>query len=584
MTAPDYKSSWRQFQASQKQQAPAIDFHVGIAATFTADPLVPYLGGHLLAKNLKADVSIGPYNQLRQLFQNPLGFFAGNQTDVILIIWRLEDMFGAQLAQCLDEGAALPALLQSVADFIDGLGKLRQNFKGTIIVSTPPYPIMPGFEALELGQAARGGVVHHQASLAFLQGVAKLDRIRLLDLAALLQQHGAEKAFDARKWQLYRQPYTEAFWQNAGVQTARILAAEKIAPKKCIALDLDNTLWGGIIGEDGLQGIALGEDFPGRAFRDFQRYLMHLKSKGVMLAVASKNNPEDAFEVFDKHDAMILSRRDITVFEISWESKVEAIQRIAKKLNIGLDALVFVDDNAKEIGEVNERLPMVTTLMVPEELAELPQLLSRTDLFDVAEVTEEDRRRTDMMSADMTRQSEQSRLSEDDFRKSLELKIDVFAAQKQHIARVTQLINKTNQFNLTTRRRTQDEVEALAARKDALVLGMDIKDKYGDYGLVGVAVLEKQKNICHIDTLLMSCRVLGRGAETTFLAQIAEAAKSLGCDTLLAQYIETPKNAMVKDLYSRFGFQPQDDTWLLPVAEAPAIPEHVQTRLMLPVA
>ncbi len=583
MTAPDYKLSWREHLASQKRGI-AADFRIGIAATMTAEPLVPYLGGRLLEKNFQPDITVGPFNQLRQLCQNHGAFFGRDDINVILVIWRLEDMFAAQLARCLDDATALPALLQAVAEFTQLLETLRRNFTGTLIVSTPPYPVMPGFEALELGQAAVGSLVYQQANLVFLQKILKIDRIRLLDSAALMQQHGAAKAFDARKWQLYRQPYTEAFWQDTGIQAARILAAEKTSAKKCIVLDLDNTLWGGIVGEDGLQGIALGEDFPGRAFRDFQRHLMHLKSKGIMLAVASKNNPEDALEVFDKHDAMILLRKDITAFEISWDSKVDALQRIAKKLNIGLDALVFVDDNPKEIGEVNERLPMVTTFMVPEELADLPCLLSRSDLFDIAELTDEDRRRTEMMSADIARQSEQSQMSEDDFRKSLELKIEVFATQKQHLARVTQLINKTNQFNLTTRRRTQSDVEALAMRKDALVLGMDIKDKYGDYGLVGVAIIEKQGHTCLIDTLLMSCRVLGRGAETTFLAQIAAAAKSLGCSLLRGTYIETPKNAMVKDFYSRFGFKADGDGWSLPVAEAPAIPDHLQTPLTLPVA
>src|SRR5262245_39360639 len=257
---------------------------------------------------------------------------------------------------------------------------------------------------------------------------------------------------------------------------------------------------------------------------------------------------------------MVLSRSDIAVFEIHWESKVESIKRVAKKLNIGLDSLVFVDDNPKEIGEITERLPAVTCVMVPEELAYLPGLLAETDFFDLAEVTEEDRRRTEMMAADNIRQERQETMSEEEFRRSLNLKIDVFGAQKQHLARVTQLINKTNQFNLTTIRRTQDEVEALAMRKDALVLGMDIKDKYGDYGLVGVAILKKEKKSCVIDTLLMSCRVLGRGAEDTFIAKLAEAAKTLDCNEMRGKYIPTGKNAMVKDLYRRFNFSHDSQT------------------------
>jgi FkbH-like protein len=306
-----------------------------------------------------------------------------------------------------------------------------------------------------------------------------------------------------------------------------------------------------------------------------------LKNKGILLAVASKNNPEDAYEVFDKHDAMILSRKDIAVFEVHWESKVESIKRIARKLNIGIDSLVFVDDNPKEIGEVSERLPEVSCVLVPEELAYLPGLLAETDFFDIAEFTDEDRRRTEMMAADNLRKQTQETMSEEEFRKSLKLKIAVFEIEKQHLSRVTQLINKSNQFNLTTIRRTQDEVETLANSSSAMVLGMDIRDKYGDYGLVGVAILQKESRICIIDTLLMSCRVLGRGAEDTFITKLAEAARTLGCDELRGKYIPTAKNAMVKDLYHRFQFKRlgQSDEWMIKINDVPRAPQHIEATL-----
>jgi FkbH-like protein len=363
-----------------------------------------------------------------------------------------------------------------------------------------------------------------------------------------------------------------------------MIASEKFSPKKCVVLDLDNTLWGGIIGEDGLVGIQLGDEFPGKAYRDFQKYLLQLKSKGVLLAVASRNNPDDAYEVFDKHDAMVLSRKDIAAFEIHWDSKVESIQRVARTLNIGIDSLVFVDDNPKEIGEVSERLPEVTCVMVPEELAYLPGLLSDTDLFDFSQITEEDRRRTEMMAAESLRKQTQDVMSEDEFRRSLNLRVKVFQAETQHLARVTQLINKTNQFNLTTVRRTQDEVEALAKSKNVMVLGMDIVDKYGDYGLVGVAILKKEGTVCVIDTLLMSCRVLGRGAENAFLAKLGEAANTLGCEELSGMYIPTAKNGIVKDLYKRLGFTggPQEGHWFLRTAEGyPQVPSGVGVELHL---
>ena len=530
------------------------------------------------AKNLKPAFSVAPFGQLQQLCINHK--HAVGDADVIVMLWRIEDMFATKLAATLDAAEALPGLLDDIRHFAAAVAQLRRNFSGTLIVSAPPFPSLPGFSALELASPAMQ--VYTAVAQTWAQETAKIDRLRVLDLQALLIEHGARHAHDARKWQLYRQPYTEIFWQAIGAQTGRMIAAEKAGPKKCVVLDLDNTLWGGVIGEDGLGGIALGDEFPGRAFRDFQRYLMHLKSKGVMLAVASKNNPDDAYEVLDKHDAMVLSRKDIVAFEINWESKVDSIKRIATKLNIGLDAIVFVDDNAKEIGEVQERLPAVTCLLVPEELADLPTLLANTDLFDTLQITDEDRKRTDMMAADQQRNAVQETMSEEDFRKSLQLKIDVFAAEKQHLARITQLVNKTNQFNLTTIRSTQDDIEKLAASPGNIVLGMNIADKYGDYGLVGVAILTKKGVTAEIDTLLMSCRVLGRGAEETFIAQLAAAAVAVGCTALRGKYLPTAKNGMVKDLYPRFKFASDGDAWLLKTADAPKIPAHIDASLRLP--
>ena len=584
MTGPDSKLAWRQYVAAQRQRAnPEFDMRMAIAGSMTVEPLEPHLGAHLLSKKFKPRITVGPFNQLRQICYDHQSVLGGNDFNAIALLWRVEDLFPDMLAQCLASPAAVGELLREVKSLADAVAHLRKSFKGTLIVSTPPYPSMPGFELLDMGQASSGMTAFNAVAQFWTREIAQMERVRLFDLHGLMLNAGIKQAQDVRKWQLYRQPYTEAFWQEIGWMLGRMIAAEKISPKKCVVLDLDNTLWGGIIGEDGLGGIQLGDDFPGKAYRDFQRYLLHLKSKGVLLAVASKNNPEDAYEVFEKHDAMVVSRKDIAAFEIHWESKVESIKRVAKKLNIGLDSLVFVDDNPKEIGEVTERLPDVSCVMVPEELAYLPGLLAETDFFDFAEVTDEDRRRTEMMAADNIRQETQETMSEEEFRKSLNLKIDVFAAQKQHLARVTQLINKTNQFTMTTIRRTQDEVEALANSKDAFVLGMDIKDKYGDYGLVGVAILKKENKSCVIDTLLMSCRVLGRGAEDTFIAKIAEAAKTLDCDEMRGKYIPTAKNGMVKDLYQRFNFcyDPPTDEWIVKLSQAPKTPEHIDALLRL---
>ncbi len=537
----------------------------------TVEPLEPYLVAYLLGRGFKnPHIYIWPFGQLQQICRDYKSFFS-QDTEVIALLWRIEDMFPDLLEDTR-------GLLEAIADFAASIRALRGSFSGTIVVSVPPYPADPVMDATDLEQPVRGAALHRRAVEAWTNHMQEIGRIRLLDLGALENKVGADAARDPRKWFLYRQPWTEKFWALAGRQLGRVIAAETKSPKKCIVLDADNTLWGGIIGEDGLVGIALGEDFPGSAYRAFQKHVLHLKQKGVLLAIASKNNEADFFEVLDKHDAMVLRRGDIAVFQVHWNSKVDSIRHIAKTLNIGTDALVFIDDSAKEIAEVRERLPEVVCLQAPEEAADLPGLLADCDLFDFAEITDEDRHRTDMVVAEGARQKLQEKLSEADFKASLGLEMTVFDARRQHIARVTQLINKTNQFNLTTVRRAQDEVEALARSPLHRVIGMELKDKYGDYGLVGVAILAKEGKTCVIDTLLMSCRVLGRDVETAFIALLAEQAAGAGCGVMAGKYIPTPKNAMVKDLYQKHGmvYDAARDVWTLPLSAAAPVPPHMR--------
>ena len=319
---------------------------IGVAGTFTADPLSLHLTKKLTDHNAP-ELYVAPYNQITQLSFAPEKLL-GEQVDVLIILWRFEDIG-----------------FEELDNFIEALKRLRQNFDGTLIISTPPYPHSPQFDVGDLQQVRSGLSAYNKALNHFIEAAQEIDNTNFLNLAGLMENFGAERAHDIRKWYLYKQPYAENFWGEIAAQAARILKAQTIPAKKCIILDGDNTLWGGIIGEDGLGGIELGQDFPGSAFCDFQKYLLHLRQNGIFLAIASKNNPEDVTEIFDKHDAMILKKDHISSWQVHWRSKVESIQAIAEDLNIGLDALVFIDDNPKEIAEVKERLPKVTCLMVP---------------------------------------------------------------------------------------------------------------------------------------------------------------------------------------------------------------------------
>ena len=565
----DPRTLWKAHSASILRR-PAMGgstLPIGLAGTFTVDPLVPYLGGELLARGIpNPSFSMGPFNQVHQLCLSPDTFFEF-QPRIILLLIRTEDVV-SDMTDFKNAAGEVDNLLQS-------LESLRKKFGGILIVSTLPYPLAPSFDVHDLQQPVSGGALFHAMQRRWVQGLAQIGGIQILNLDGLLMQMGMEAALDIRKWYLYKQPYSEGFWARVGALAARILAAQTQPGKKCVVVDCDNTLWGGVIGEEGLSGIELGSDFPGSAFRDFQSFLLFLRSKGVLLAVASKNNEADVFEVFDTHDAMVLKRDHISAFEVHWNSKVESLRKIAEKHNIGTDSLVFIDDSQKEVAEVRERLPEVVCLVAPEDPAELPGLLSNTGLFDSPGVTEEDGSRAAMIREEGRRTEARASLSEEDFLKGLGLEIKVFEVQGAHLARVTQLINKTNQFNLTTIRRSADEVRSMSASKNSCVFAMDVKDRFGAYGIVGVAIATRQEGgAWFMDTLLMSCRVLGRGAERTFLAKIAEGIKRRGGKRLIGEYRSTPKNALVKDFYKNFGFRRDEERWICDVEVVPQPPEY----------
>ena len=395
------------------------------------------------------------------------------------------------------------------------------------------------------------------------------------------RQVGIAASHDPRHAYLYRQPFTDGFLNTLGRQVSRIVAASRRAAKKCVVLDADNTLWGGIIGEDGIDGIQIGDEFPGSAFRDFQKLVLSWRQQGVFLAVASKNNEADVWEVFDKHSGMVLRREHLSTWQINWLPKAEGIPAIAKSLNIGTDSLVFIDDNPMEIAYMRDARPEVTSILLPADPADIVATIQALTLFDQLDITDEDRKRADMMRAERDREVLGAQIDHGDFLKALDLKVDLFRAKTEDLGRVTQLINKTNQYNLTTIRRTLDEVRALAGSDDWRLYAFRVTDKFGEYGLVGVIIIEISADWRRwtLDSVMMSCRVLGRGVEQALIGGLAEDARAEGVVEFVGSYIPTAKNAICKSFLPDQGFtQTGDREWHLHLADAPAIPAHI-TRL-----
>jgi FkbH-like protein len=384
-----------------------------------------------------------------------------------------------------------------------------------------------------------------------------------LDLQQVSGYVGRERFYDPRRYYWTKQPFSDEGTARLAHEIFAGIRAMITGPKKVLVLDLDNTLWGGVVGETGAAGIEVGDSPAGEAYRAFQKYAKSLARRGVVLAVCSKNNPEDAREPFRTNADMQLTLEDFGAFEACWEPKSVAIERIAMTLALGIDSFVFFDDNPAEREHVRQTLPDVEVVEVPEDPSEYVRALEAGRWFEAVSLTAEDRERSKQYRAEAQRREIKTNFaSVEEYQLSMKMLGDVRAIDEDDFPRVLQLIGKTNQFNLTTRRHTPEAVRQMLSQPDFVGITVRMSDRFGDYGLVAVIMGVNEPGCpvrtLRIDTWLMSCRVIGRTAEEFCLNALVERAKSLGYQRLLGHYIPTKKNALVKDLYKRLGFQPME--------------------------
>ena len=382
--------------------------------------------------------------------------------------------------------------------------------------------------------------------------------VELLALDRLIASEGLSAWYDPGMWHHSKHEVHPCAAEMYGEQVARLVAAGRGRSAKCLVLDLDNTLWGGVVGDDGLNGIVLGQGSgQGEAFVEFQRYVKGLSLRGVILAVCSKNDRENALEPFERHPEMVLRAKDIACFVANWTDKATNLRSIAKQLNIGLDALVFVDDNPFERELIRRELPMVAVPEMPEDPAGYAATLAATGYFEGLRTTEEDRVRCKLYQANAER--EQMRDTATDigsYLESLRMTMTATHFDSLGLTRITQLINKTNQFNLTTQRMTEAEVAALMSDPKMVTLQVRLVDRFGDNGIIAVLMARMcPSGEALIETWLMSCRVLGRKVEEACLNVLAEACAARGMKRLIGAYRPTEKNGMVREMYGSFGFE-----------------------------
>lgn len=387
-----------------------------------------------------------------------------------------------------------------------------------------------------------------------IQDLHQKGTIYILPVKDAITDLGRQNFYSGKMWYVGSMPYSMKGLAALSDLIDNYTSITKGRKKKCLAVDLDNTLWGGVIGEDGVEGIVLSNHKEGARYYDTQKLLKKMKDQGVMLAIISKNNVEDVDPVF-AHPDMVLQHEDFVAEVINWEPKSKNIRDLAKTLNIGLDSFVFLDDNPAEREEMKSECPEVTVIEFPKDTSLLPEVVENAynDFFLSLEVTGEDAKKTAMYRAERLRKAEMtSSASVEEYLKKLEMTMTVHRMLPEEEKRVVQLVNKTNQFNVTTKRYGEEEIRGLAEQGDVITVHMS--DKYGDQGLVAILILKYEGDMAEIDTFLMSCRVMGRQAENEILARVRGMLEKRNIKEVQALYIRTAKNAPVENLFERMGF------------------------------
>jgi len=528
---------------------------LAIVHTYTSDLLNPWLELESVLSGLDLQTYHAPYGITLQEASEGSPLVA-HEPDITLLLLREEDLHPqltrpiAQLAR-QEQDKLREETLGHLRTILDAF---RAHRVGQIVVTILPPVFSPGLGVFD-AQSDRSESLwrmRFKSDVAdYLRGSVRASLF--LDLDQVVMDIGQRNFFDHRLWYSARFPFTPQAAREIARRVLAVGAVLKLPKAKVIVLDADNTLWGGIIGEDGIHGIALGPDYPGNAYLAFQRRLLDYQQRGFILALCSKNNPEDVKQVFQEHPHQLLRDEHFAAQRVNWLPKADNLLSLAEELNLGLESFVFVDDSDHECAAVRRRIPQIEVIQTPSKPILIPTCLDRVARLEILALTAEDRAKTELYAQERRRRE----LVQEggDYLASLKMKMKVGFDDLTHLTRLSQLTQKTNQFNLTTRRYDEQQMREFVLASDWLVAHFSLADIFGDSGIVGLAVVKLlHPNRADLDTFLMSCRVIGREAEAAFLHTVLRRLQELGVVEVKASYIATAKNALVARFLPDQGF------------------------------
>lgn len=541
-----------------REKIPLTPVRLAILRSFTVEPIVPLLRAEAFCFGMDLAVHIGDFNAYAQeILDSESSLYAFSPNLVILAVETRDiapDLW--QDYAHLSEDGLTKAVQRVSQSFEQYMREFRGRSQAALIVHTLEQPAHTALGVLDAQRQSSQAEMVRQLNRDLVAAAGGMRGVYVLDYDALVARHGRLRWRDERKWLMARLPISADRMIELAREWMRFLVPLTGRTAKALVVDLDNTLWGGVIGEDGMTGIKLSAEYPGAAYQSLQRAMLDLTRKGILLAICSKNNPDDALEVLEKHPGMVLRPQHFAAMRISWNDKSQGLREIASELNIGTDSLAFLDDNPFEREQVRGAVPEVMVIDLPSDPLQYATVVRDHPAFERLSLSREDQQRTTFYAEQRERtQAEQKFQSKEDFYRFLEQRAEIATISPATLARISQLTQKTNQFNVTTRRYAEQQISELAATPSCQVLSIRVRDRFGDHGLVGVAITRDEGEVCEIDSFLLSCRVIGRTVETALLAHLADRAAARGRQRLVGWFRPTKKNAPARDFYKQHGFE-----------------------------
>ena len=556
------------------------NIRISFLSSFTINGIEECFKVKCAGKKINCTTYLGGYNQYNQEILDTKSQLYQFNPDITFVILDtrsiLEDLW--YYPYSVDESQRKDFISQKFEEIKNLIEIFVKNSKSKLVISNFSIPSKTSYGISETKSKFGLQTMINKLNESLQNFISTVDSVFLFDMNGFVTRYGENNIFNPKQFLFGDIKIALDFIPYLSNELIGYVIATLGLSKRCIVLDLDNTLWGGIIGEDGFDGIKLGSGPPGNAFVEFQKCLLGLFHRGILLTINSKNNFDDAIEVIEKHPDMILKKEHFASMKINWNDKVSNMKEISKEMNFDLDNFVFIDDDPINREFMKTSLPQVLTVDLPKDPSKYTQILEEMIDFNVLKITDEDKKRGLMYSQQKERRNfEKSSSNLQDFLKDMELKITIKKANKFTIPRISQLILKTNQFNLTTKRYQLEEIQKFSEDDNMIVECVQVEDKFGDNGIAGVFIVQKNNtNEWVLDTFLLSCRVMGREIEKSILSYIIKIAKINNVGKLKAEFIPSKKNKPIENFLPDCGFKKKGNFWEISLNESFEKPDYIK--------